>query len=289
MAQTEFDEATGHAEALVRFETKAGTRFADRLYALVLSAALFPLAVFLPFGLALLLADEAGLPVTAVISVAVVIVLLCIRASWKLAVSKLRYCVVFHPDYLQVGRGLARCDLFYEDVEVISLPQTRNQGDWVKVRCGMTTAKVNLTPHDMAECASLLRYCCPNAIVIDEEGREHFPERPTRVDQALLTAERHYRRNTWIFAACGCFIACYVIGAVHVLTRWWNGNLQLDGFDLAKVISWLVLTFGATCCFAMLSWKSLRTVRRIRLTRRGSYMLDLDLQGQTKQHFPTST
>lgn len=269
MESTELAGNTGESATRICFETGPGTRLADKLYALVLASTLFLLAVFLPFGVALAIAEQAKLPLTPTVAVAVVVTLWSIRVCWKWVASRLPFCMVFHADYLQAGRALARCDFLYNDIEIVSLPQGRDEGCWIKVRCGGTIARVNLTPGQVSECVALLRYCCPNATLVDEEGREHFPENPTHVEQALMSAEEHYARKAWFWGMGGCFFACFLVGGSCTLIGWWRGNLQLDGFAVTRVIFLLACCAVLAYCGFLGAWKSWRTSRRIRDTRRG--------------------
>ena len=215
------------------FEMCRATKIADTLLAFVLGSGAFLLAIFAPIG-AGAAAVEAGCPLFAAIAIGLIVVFVAVKLSWRLVLSKLRFCIVFHPNCLQVGRGLARCLIAYDDVEIISLPSRHKHGSWIKIKSRKVKARVVLDPEQIRDCFPWLRHFCSNAIAVDENGREHLPTNPRDPDRTLDAMERHCRRKAWVLLWAGCLFSCMFVGHVWTLTRWWQGKVQVDQFGLCN-------------------------------------------------------
>jgi hypothetical protein len=226
------------------FETSRCTKLADKFYAFLLAVLLPIPMIALPCGLGTMAVVEYGLPCVPVVAVTLVVLWCCLRLYWKWILSKLRFCIIFHSDHLQIGRGLAEYRFPYEDIELISLSQ--DEGSWIKFQRGDKTAKVNLEPARRLVCLQMLSSCCINALFIDEQGREHLPKNPTRPDLTLTTLEHFYRVRTRLYGLASVFMGCMFAGHVWALIAWHNGQFQLDHFKLA-------LSIGLTICYGIMT------------------------------------
>ena len=207
-------------------------------------------------------AVEAGCPLFAAIAIGLIVVFVAVKLSWRLVLSKLRFCIVFHPNCLQVGRGLARCLIAYDDVEIISLAPA---GSAVKIKGGKVNARVVLDPEQVEGCFPWLRRCCSNAVAVDENGREHLPTNPRDPDRTLDAMQRHCRRKAWFFLWGSCYLSCFFVGqVVWMLTQWWQGKIQVNNFGFALVFSRSFIAFGlgAVVLFSM-AWKWWRMAARL--------------------------
>ena len=156
----------------------------------------------------------AGCPLIAAVAIGLVMVFVAVKFSWRLVLSKLRFCIVFHPECLQIGRGLAKCLIPYDDVETISLPLRNERGSWIKVGCRKYKAQVILDPEEIRGCLSWLRQYSANAIVVDENGRERLPPTHANADRCLDAMEQYFRRKAGVLVWAGFFFGCLFVGQI---------------------------------------------------------------------------
>ena len=183
----------------VCFETWRFKRTAAKLGALLLiPAALLLISVVLYCSwIAVALPLQFAVPFIAIMGA----VVLCIATyCYQRVLLGLRFCVIFHRDYLQVGRGLVRRIFAYEEVDRVQAE--REAG--LRIGSGRNTTTVSLDSEEKADCIAVLRQCCPNALFVDEMGREHLPVSPTCPERTLTGIEHHHRRKAWLNALAGC-------------------------------------------------------------------------------------
>jgi hypothetical protein len=248
----------------VCFETSRAASVLDKLFVLIVVSMVLIIVVLMSAAATF---GGMALPVLpgclAVCSVTFLTTWIC----WKWALTRLRFCVIFHADSLHVGRGPAHTTFPYEEVEIISLALVRAQGSRIKIKCGRRTAKVYLSGHDLQDCFLLLRQYCSNAIAIDSSGREHLPTNPTDHDKTFAALEFTYKRRIFICLLMGLLSAGWCIVYVRRLVLGWNGKMQLDGADITHAIEG-VIVFGILAPAAVLgTFKSWRTLANIRLGR----------------------
>ena len=221
----------------VCFETWRFKRTAAKLGALLLiPAALLLISVVLYCSwIAVALPLQFAVPFIAIMGA----VVLCIATyCYQRVLLGLRFCVIFHRDYLQVGRGLVRRIFAYEEVDRVQAE--REAG--LRIGSGRNTTTVSLDSEEKADCIAVLRQCCPNALFVDEMGREHLPVSPTCPERTLTGIEHHHRRKAWLNALAGCgaaycafhfglkgrnvlifglFIGLCICLCLHAAWRWW--------------------------------------------------------------------
>ena len=248
MGASTFDPTPGKRVFGMCFETRRPTRIADKVLAFLLACGTFSLAIFVPFAVGRAAVD-AGCPLIAAVAIGLVMVFVAVKFSWRLVLSKLRFCIVFHPECLQIGRGLAKCLIPYDDVETISLPLRNERGSWIKVGCRKYRARVILDPEQIRGCLSWLRQYSANAIVVDENGREHLLRNPHDADRTLDAMERYFRRKAGVLVWAGCFCGCLFVGQIWTFIQWWQGRLQIDPVHLEMMrfvsFGFVLLAIGA--------------------------------------------
>jgi hypothetical protein len=113
--------------------------------------------------------------------------------SVKGATSRLRFCVVLHPEHLQVGAGYLQLNMPYEEVEMYGYAE-KAKDDCLSVLWHGRRSIILLPARSLPSCFNFLGERCVNAVFLDRMGREHLPRNPTRPDLSLDTLYRHYRR-----------------------------------------------------------------------------------------------
>ncbi|MCD4726083.1 MAG: hypothetical protein K8R46_00335 [Pirellulales bacterium] len=258
MEMNDFAEDIATIAPLVCYETGRSRRIEARLYALFLALAI-SLITFVPS--AAILFQEVKLPLALAITLAGLLVLLALTLCRNWILSGLRFCIVFFPDHLQMGRGLARRSFAYEDVDILyALP-----GPIFKVRCGKRTAAVFLDVHHKNVCLIHMRHFCPNAVVIDAKSCTLFPANPTRPEKIAAAVEGHFLRKAWIGSFASVYFACICIVLAWGLIDWWKGNV-LVGMLLGDVLLRFMVCF-LLITILKITWYSWRTAARIRRKR----------------------
>lgn len=219
------DNSTQQSVVLACFEKRGGSTYVDMAYVAFAVLTIIPIVIVMSAVLAF-----EGMKVSLLSGLLIVctVTVLSTWILWRWAVSRLRFCLIFYSDYLQVGRGLAKLVFPYDSVEIISLPLTVDEGTFVRVKCGIKSAKVHLSTQEVLECLSLLREYCVNAIFIDSKGREHPPENPSDYDRPLRVLERIYKRRLPFCIVLGLWFAGVCLASVWHLVSRPNGNLPDD-------------------------------------------------------------
>jgi hypothetical protein len=209
------------------------------------------------------LAITAGLlalPIPTALAITCLSMMVTLRILLHWARARLRFCVIFHQDSIQFGRGLSRCFFPYQDVDIIYLISPI-----IKVRCGNRTASVCLLHNDVPNCLLLLQRFCPNAVLVDHTMQAHLPDNPPLPQKIVDVVERHYFRIALIRSVgVGYFILLFLL-LTWGLMQWHNGNLLLK-IVLEDVLAKFFVGF---CVITLLgiAWQSWRTVHRIRQKR----------------------
>jgi hypothetical protein len=177
----------------VMFNTPYGTRAAKLALSLVMfvGAILFSVAAAV---ITFVLAAQFGAPAIVACVPAAVAYILFFRLGWRIVTAPLRFQIVLQPDAVTIGSGWLRRSYAYDEIEAISLPESKSDGHGVALESGAAGSFVYLTD-DESRCAALLRSRCRNAIFVDRSGKEHMPPSP---DQPLLAIGALYRRNRWL-------------------------------------------------------------------------------------------
>jgi hypothetical protein len=199
----------------VGFYTDWRMRVADTALALV--------GMFIAILLTVILAGGIGLVLFVLIVpawldtvVGVLFGLFTTYALWQETIDRLRFCVIFHTDYLQVGGGLARLDIPYQEVEVFGYMK-HARSDRVGIVWHGSQSLVRLPESSIPQCLAHLRERCANAVYVDRNRREHLPPAPTNAEFTVQSLQRHYRRLSRYWA-CGLvlssLLAIYFAAAV---------------------------------------------------------------------------
>jgi hypothetical protein len=249
----------------IRFESDRRVKIADTIYALIFGSAIFLLNALLAFILSLELNDLAKLPVPVIISIVAIFFFLGLYCCWKLVCSKLRFCLIFTTQHIQVGRGCAKCRFIYEDVDLINGHLT-NDGGCVRLNCGWNSARVYLPSYSLIECVKLLRRYCNNAVFVDFQGKEYLPQNPTRPAKTLTALEGHYRRKCLFFLLMTILFILIFANFSWELWQWWQGKLNPDAFKKIYLMRMILVwpLFPILGIFsAIYSWKSWQTANEI--------------------------
>jgi hypothetical protein len=268
------------AGAPMSFETWRGRKREARIFALFLGLTIPIIAVVLPLAF-VAVAGEIGLPMLPAIAIAGFVAALALKKCWDWILLPLRFCIIFHPERLQIGRGLAKCSFPYQDVELLFLIRA----PIVKVRCNRTTVSVWLAPEHKAVCFTMLRYLCCNAVLVDESARSHLlPANPTNPKTTLAALEGHYKRRALIGSLFIGYLLWLVVMSMWGLMQWQNGNVLLRGLlqDLLLecLVGFVLITIGGVV------WRSWRIARAVRHGRAAAATPDL-LSGEAN-HSPAS-
>ena len=256
------------AGAPMSFETWRGRKREARIFALFLGLTIPIIAVVLPLAI-VAVAGEIGLPILPAIAIAGFVAILAIKKCWGWILLPLRFCMIFHPDHLQIGRGLAKCSFSYQDIGLLFLIRA----PIVKVGCNNTTVSVWLTPEHKAVCFTILRHLCRNAVLVDERARSHLlPPNPTHPHTTLAALEGHYKRRALIGVLFMGYLLWLVVMLIWGLMQWQNGNVLLrallQDILLETLVGFILITVGG------ITWQSWRTAREIRRTRNGASASD---------------
>jgi hypothetical protein len=235
------------------FETRQTKKIAAKLNALI-----FVLIGTLVSGLLICTCFACGpfiVPILMIVGfVAVIVITLAVYFRQRI-LPGLRFCMIFHQDFLQVGRLLAKRSFHYESVDRIQA--SREEG--VRIGCGSKTAAIFLDGYKKEECISLLRQRCPNAYFVDELGQHYLPVSPTRPEVTLAGIEYHHRRLAWVTVLSVCVVA-------YAALRMWLLGWNVIATALTAFASLFVcLGFWV----AWRSWQIARVVRQERLRLRG--------------------
>ncbi len=253
-------------EPRVAFFSSRAVRIGDTLLAAVFLAAGGLLALFLPLGLALLAAD-AGVPTAHLVGGYLAVVFLALRAVWRSVVYRLRFCLVFRPGHLEVGRGWTKCELPFDEIDEVLVPGPEDKGCWIKIRSGKRLVRVVLSPRDVDYCFRLLMQLCRSAVVVDAKGEELVPVEPDRPERVLHTLQNRATRMALVMVAVTLFMAASTVGVAYVVLQWRRGNIAVEGFDAVLVVGKAVILPAVTVVAAASAFSSHAKVRRLRRQR----------------------
>jgi hypothetical protein len=256
------------------FETPTGTKSGAKAYTIFVGASTVLIVAVISLAVT---TGGFPLPVLSASIIACLLTAFTAIGSWRWMLSRLRFCVVFHEDHLQVGRGLAKRRFSYQEVDIIYLPTLQT----VKVRSKRRTAAVFLTPKDALASVLVLRRRCPNAVLVDVGTGSHLlPTHPIDPERTLKQLEGHYRRRTLIGAIALCYLIWITVAVIRGLTLWQNGNVLLKVLLQDLLIEFLVgfvlITFGVT---VWRLWHMARAVRQTRLDAAARGVLPGDVSG----------
>jgi hypothetical protein len=275
--------AAAQATPLQCFEASRAGSLADTLYVAFVALTMIPLLVV---ASVLLVFHEMECSLLPGILIVCAVTLLGLWMVWRGAVSKFRFCVIFHPDCLQIGRSFAKCTFPYDEVEVIAVSTARTQGSFIKIKCNSRNVKVHLSAQDLPDCLALLQKYCVNAIILDDKGRAHLPQYPTSFTRPVNALQCTFgRRALWCSLFCILFTGICILNIVH-LVSWRNGNLQLDNIAVARAYGVVLLfgimgniTFGAAFQYCRV-WMRIRRGRAVIAASRNSTDSNDDSQSQ---------
>jgi hypothetical protein len=179
---------------IVIFQTSRGIRLAETLFAIVELAIGLPLIALLIAGIGYLV-YKCCLPFWPLCISCIIGLLFAIygiRFMWEEVIPRFRFSVTFHSNYLQLGRGLARLNIPYEELEMFGYAEK-----FSKNRLGFLwrghRVRIQLPTASLPSCLELLHERCVNAVFLDHAGHEHLPQNPSMPHISLLTLYRHYR------------------------------------------------------------------------------------------------
>jgi hypothetical protein len=237
----------------LRFETWRGRKNEAKFLALFFGTMVPLIAAILSFGITI---DGFELPIPYGIGITCMVVAVVVRVLWRIIRPSLRFCIIFHRDHLQVGRGLAKCVFPYEEVEIVYL----QSAPVVAFKCRGAIVSVWLTDTDRLICNIALRQTCRNAsYVVCGTERYLLPTDPRTTLEGLAG----YHRRRALGAGLGmCYFACLAIAAIWGLTQWQMGNMLLKAAVEQVLVDALVgvvlLTLGG------MAWRQWRTAHAIR-------------------------
>jgi hypothetical protein len=262
----------------ITFETDKGVKFTDKTYAIIFGSAIVLLNCVLPLPILAALCAGLKLPFAFAVPVAAIVFLAGLYCCKRLICAKLRFCVTFTPRSLQIGRGLARCDFNYEDVELIAFSHGNRggclrleRGGYLRLKCGRNAVRVFLPMQSLLKCADLVRQCCRNAVLVDFLGKERLPENPTRPEKSLATLEKFYRKKCLFFLFVALCLAGLFLWCMWELAQWWQGNVNAGVFRTAQLLRMTIaspLLLFLCPASVISSAKAWRTANEIRDKRR---------------------
>jgi hypothetical protein len=245
------------------FETNRSTRTAYIIFVIILSLPILFAIIFLGFMLRAL-ANNLGLPIPVLIAVYVLFCALCIHRVWKIICHKLCFCIIFYPQRLQAGRGLVRCTFPYEDIDIISM-NVINKDSSISIICGHAKARVFLVITQSIECFRLLSQHCNNAVIIDATGSVHLPQNPNNPVKTISSLTRHFTEKISTNFIYACFWGGIAIWfTIECLANWRMGIIQLNIFDLHRLIITIVCGYAGTVVCVWRIYKSWKTFIYIR-------------------------
>jgi hypothetical protein len=233
-------------DSFITFETEGRVRLVRKVFLVISILLISPLLALGYFAIGIIL-TAFHLSLWVVIPMVLFVALITLRWIFRRIFSGFRFCIIFLPDHLQVGRGTARCCLRYDDVEIVSLARIAPRSfdaqytpanlD-LRLQCGKRRVGVNLNSAKMGECVAYIRRYCPNALLVDQEGHVRFPLNAMRAEQTLISLERHYSRIAWeSFALAGILGSLSVLTLTHWLPQRFNihHGYFFAGFSVAVV------------------------------------------------------
>ncbi len=247
----------------VKFITPASTRAIKRGFSLIMFFGAFLISAACA-STVFMLAMQCGAPAIVAWVPGAVTYVLFFRKGCQIAAEPTRFRIILGPDSVSIGDGWLRRSYPYDEVEAISLPESKYEGNGIGLEGGARGAFVYLSPADESRCAALLRIKCKNAIFVDHSGREHMPPCP---DQPLLSIGALYRRNRSlavgtiipiVFAASLCAVTS--IGLLCTLLGFANPGT----FDLLMIVAKFCATLVALVCLIRFGSRRLKTARIIR-------------------------
>jgi hypothetical protein len=191
------------------FLTDWKVRYSNTLFYLVYMIGLILVLISIVVVLGFVL-NNVNIPVWACVIIGGGIILALFRFIYRGTIECLRFCIIFHPEHLQIGRGLTRINIPYGEVEMIGFPMEKGHSG-VGVQYRGYPHVVLLPISAVNECMRHLRERCMNAIYVDYQGREHFPPNPNRPDFSIKIIYRHYRRVTYASLASFVFLSSLFI------------------------------------------------------------------------------
>ncbi len=278
------------ADPCIVFETKRTTRFFDKALALVLGLGACSLALLVPTAVSAM-AFFVGCPLPISVTLGFALGAYLMWLTWQIVAERLRFCLVFHPSFLQVGRGLVRSDYPYDGIEEVALPTQFDEAYGIGVRSGKMMASVYLTPDDSIRCFDLLKHTCRYAVFVDDQGKEHFPVSTDRPERAIRNRERFHRRICigTILALPGLLINN--LSTVTLILGWYRGEIVMRNSEVVRECVVGTLYLACTLAFiagACLSFSKARRARRERFAIAAERMTALT-EGSKDDGVPTSS
>jgi hypothetical protein len=182
-----------------------------------------------------------------------------LRMVWHGFLGRLRFCIHFHPDYLQIGRGLAQYKFAYDYVEKYAIPRTnptsKKKEIFIEITCMKNEAIVYLSEESFFGCLNLLRQKCSNALYVDQSGSEHLPKNANKPDFTIAVLQRHYRKTilawTGTFLVASVFAVMYGVGVFN----WWQGNIGRE-FGMSIIFKFcLFASLMVTSIYEIISYR----------------------------------
>jgi hypothetical protein len=244
------------------FETNRSARIAYIILAILISLAF--LFTIIPISFTLnAFANGIGIPIPLVIASYVLLCFFCIHWAWKIISNRLRFCIIFHPQYLQVGRGLVKCTFPYEDIDIFAMNVTKDSS-YIKIICGGAKTRVILISKHSIECLRLLTHHCNNAIFIDTAGSVHLPLNPNNPTKIISSLKRYFKNKILMHIFCiFCFGSIAIWLTVQCLLIWRIGQFQIDikEFHLIVIIASMYAISMVNIWQAWKSWKTFSYIR----------------------------
>lgn len=163
--------------------------------------------------------------------------------AWSLAgvTSRLRFCLIFHPDCAQFGTGFLRLNIPYEEVELFGYAR-KAKDDCMSVVWHGHHIELYLPKASLISCFALLHERSVNAVFLDRKGHEHLPHSPTRPAFSLDVLHRSYRRRALMgLAVLGVCLFVAIIAVVELLLGLRQANPQGNFWDLIRLFCEAIL------------------------------------------------
>jgi len=222
------------------FETPRSIRIEEKIFACIEFLCFIPIAIF--FGIA------AGFIIWLLFNIvwpaclfALFVGIFFIRIVWKGFLSRLCFYIQFHPDYLQIGRGLACCRFPYDLIEMISIRKNKlKKAIYVEIECMSKELDIYLQPNSLADCVSLLLKSCNNAIYVDIYGNEHLSACATHPDFTINNLKNHYIGKIMVWSLVAFFSLMFDFHFCVTVCSWINGKFV--AMDLYPLIMFVLLS-----------------------------------------------
>ena len=225
--------------------------------------------------------QDIGFTVNLALIAGVALWLLVIYFAWKLMIARLRFRVVLGEQWVELGRGWAKCMLHFADIDLISV--NLGVGSAVFVQGKQVDARVYLTVDDARNCAKRLRAHCPNAVFVDAYGTEHFPAESCRPLLNLLVVERRCMKIAIAEAAVIPFCLAFTAQGIYVLYQ------RLRGVPNPGYTNVSMLFFGLISpTLAISAWRSSQRARKAREARSAlaeTGITDVSMQSPKERDF----